>query len=381
MNQTPKIWFDITMTFTEHKSGGAARVESELRKYFISQNAHVNFLIFDKESESGISRFLLDGCVNKISISQMSEVFHAGDVFFSACPLWLFGVEDKVNALNKKFGLKIYIFLYDLIPLIIPQWSKPGVNKIFVQYLEFISNNCDALLFTSKSSELDAEKKFHEYEMNIEHLEKYRIRLGDNHSSSKMDSIDFSIRGLQPDSYILYVSTIEARKNHRILYHVYHMLCSEGYRDILPDMVFVGRIGWGVNDLLQEISLDPVLSGKIRVIDDINDLELAWLYKNALFLVYPSHYEGWGLPVAEALSNGKAVIVSDNSSLPEVGGDCVVYVNSFDTIGWRNEILRLTKDSMHRRILERKVKINYKSTKWSETCEEILEVISGKKQI
>jgi glycosyltransferase involved in cell wall biosynthesis len=260
----------------------------------------------------------------------------------------------------------------------VPQWTKFGVNQFFFDYMKFIESNCDLIFFPSKSTKIDAEKKFVDCGLDISHIQKSIIRFGDRPDDVGCYSIDYSIGDLDSGNYVLYVSTIEARKNHRILYHIYHILCSEGYGDILPNLVFVGRIGWGVDDLLREISLDPVLSGKIKIIDKINDSELIWLYKNAMFCVYPSYYEGWGLPVAEALSHGKVVVVSDNSSLPEVGGDCAIYLNAFDTIAWRNMILRLVQDSVYRKALEDNIRMNYQSKKWAETCEVILEVIFDK---
>ena len=68
--------------------------------------------------------------------------------------------------------------------------------------------------------------------------------------------------------------------------------------------------GWGVGDLLKDIELDPLTKGMIVQLNHVNDAELLRLYESSMFCVFPSLYEGWGLPVGEALSLGKAVLCS-----------------------------------------------------------------------
>ena len=94
--------------------------------------------------------------------------------------------------------------------------------------------------------------------------------------------------------FILFVSTIERRKNHEVLYRAYHLLARQGTIESLPKLVFVGMPGWGVGDLLKEIELDPLTRGMIIQLHHVSDGELSYLYKKALFCVFPSLYEGVG---------------------------------------------------------------------------------------
>lgn len=98
-------------------------------------------------------------------------------------------------------------------------------------------------------------------------------------------------------------------------------------------MVFVGMEGWGVGELLKDIELDPLTRGLIVRLNRVSDAELRVLYEAARFCVFPSMYEGWGLPVGEALSMGKVVICSNRGSLPEVG-EVVRYVDPRNPQAW-----------------------------------------------
>jgi glycosyltransferase involved in cell wall biosynthesis len=122
-------------------------------------------------------------------------------------------------------------------------------------------------------------------------------------------------------SYVLFVSTIEARKNHLLLFRVWRRLAREMPPDKVPTLVFAGRVGWLVEDLMTQIDNTNRLDGKLIIIEDATDSELAALYQGCLFTVFPSFYEGWGLPVTESLAFGKPCLIADRTSLPEAGGE------------------------------------------------------------
>jgi hypothetical protein len=96
--------------------------------------------------------------------------------------------------------------------------------------------------------------------------------------------------------------------------------------DSVPDLVCVGRLGWNSAAFLREYVFTNGLSGKLSVLSSsVDDRELARFYAHSEFTIYPSNYEGWGLPISESLAFGKVPVVARNSSLPEAGGDLAVY--------------------------------------------------------
>jgi len=116
--------------------------------------------------------------------------------------------------------------------------------------------------------------------------------------------------------YILSAATNEPRKNLKKLIKAYQAL------KLKVDLVIVGKFGWG-DKLTQQ--------KRIKILGFVPDKDLADLYSGAKALAYPSLYEGFGLPVLEALSCGCPVITSNISSLPELGGQAAIYVNPHQT--------------------------------------------------
>ena len=120
-------------------------------------------------------------------------------------------------------------------------------------------------------------------------------------------------------------------------------------------------------DKLDFAKNDTELKDKIILISKVSDSNMQWLYSNSLFTVFPSFYEGWGLPIAESLGHGKVTIASDTSSIPEVGGSCVEYFSPYSV----DDALRCMDkytDKESRRIQEQYIKDNYKQTSWEDSA-------------
>ena len=194
-------------------------------------------------------------------------------------------------------------------------------------------------------------------------------------AGGEQGAVSDEVRKLCEEPFVLFVSTIERRKNHEVLYRAYHLLCTEGRRVRLPKLVFVGAPGWGVDDFLTDLELDPLTRGLIVILDRVSDRELSMLYATAKFCVYPSFYEGWGLPVGEALAAGKVVLASDRGSLPEVGGDLVRYVDPWSPREWAREIWELSTNDTALEELRGRVSSGYKPRTWADTARVVKEEI------
>jgi glycosyltransferase involved in cell wall biosynthesis len=128
------------------------------------------------------------------------------------------------------------------------------------------------------------------------------------------------LSGIKPGDFWLSVGTIEPRKNQERLFEALARL--PGNRPL----VMAGGRGWLMEDVSRRI-MDLGLGGRVKLTGYLTDEELAWLYRRCLGFVYPSLFEGFGLPVLEAMSLGAAVITSKVSSLPEVAGDAALLVD------------------------------------------------------
>ncbi|HEN3572652.1 TPA: glycosyltransferase, partial [Yersinia enterocolitica] len=171
-------------------------------------------------------------------------------------------------------------------------------------------------------------------------------------------------------------STIERRKNHETLYKAYINLIEEKCEN-LPILVFVGMPGWGVHDFLQDIALDPRIKDKIKIFNNIEDSMLSLLYRNSLFSVYPSLYEGWGLPVSESLAYGKFCLASNAASIPEAGGDFIEYISPWDVVGWTEALKKYIYNKELLLDKEYSIKNYYKVNSWSISAETIFEQVKA----
>jgi glycosyltransferase involved in cell wall biosynthesis len=112
------------------------------------------------------------------------------------------------------------------------------------------------------------------------------------------------------------------------------------------------------------------------VLSDISDALLETLYENCLFTVYPSIYEGWGLPAGEALSKGKLCLMSDRSSLPEVAGEFGVYFDTDSVADGVAKIGRVIDDHAYREGLETVVRETFTQRTWTKVADELVGYIA-----
>jgi glycosyltransferase involved in cell wall biosynthesis len=98
----------------------------------------------------------------------------------------------------------------------------------------------------------------------------------------------------------------------------------------------------------------------------VGERSLGWLYRHCLFTVFPSLYEGWGLPVAESLAFGKFCISSDRGALPEVGGDLVEYLDPWDTVAWTEALRKYTSEPERLRERESRIRSRFRLKTWEQ---------------
>ncbi len=161
--------------------------------------------------------------------------------------------------------------------------------------------------------------------------------------------------------YFLVVGTLEPRKNQRRVVEAFEIV-SRSCSDL--DLVLAGKPGWLYRPVLDAVARSPVKE-RIRLVSSVGDRELARLYQGALGLVYPSLSEGFGLPVAEALSLGCPVITSNRSSLPEVAGDAAILLDPEDVDAMAGAMELLVRDKGLREDLSSRGSQRAKERTWA----------------
>jgi len=163
-----------------------------------------------------------------------------------------------------------------------------------------------------------------------------------------------------PQRFILFVSTIEPRKNLGTLLEGWAMM-----RD-RPDLVVVGGWGWRYEPIKAQMQR---LGPRLHHLEGLDPSELPAVYNLALVLAHPAWYEGFGLPPLEAMACGTPVIVSDTSSLPEVVGDAAIVVAADSPEAWRKALEEVSGDANMAADLRRRGILRAAEFSWTRSAE------------
>ena len=219
-------------------------------------------------------------------------------------------------------GARLVFLLYDLTP-VLEAGHTAAVNRLFDRYLNLITQCASAVPAISESSRRDYE--FHCTQQRTPAPPGGVTGLPCGLTPGQYDTSESP----WPRPYALLVGTVESRKNHIVALRAWQQMIEQIGAEAVPDLVCIGRLGWHANEFLHEYVMTQGLGGKVSLLStSVPDEELARFYAHAQFTVYPSRYEGWGLPVSESIAFGKLPIVASNSSLAEAGRDLAVYVET-----------------------------------------------------
>ena len=162
------------------------------------------------------------------------------------------------------------------------------------------------------------------------------------------------------EPFVVYCSTIEARKNHLLLARVWQRAHEGGVA--LPKLVCAGKWGWGVDELKSYLAAHPDLSSRIVFTGPVSDAELIGYYRGAIFGVVPSYVEGWGYGASECLDFGIPVIVSTAPALREATRGLMPAIAPDDLAGWYGEIRSLSESGERRAWYRRQIADHYRPT-------------------
>ena len=301
-------------------------------------------------------------------------------IVFSAKKLWtLIGLTKRLSRNGNK--LDVFFSPTHYLPLTLPVRSVVAI--LDVSYLHFPDlfkkrdlyqlrlwgkysiNKAKKIITISESSKSDI-------------IKKYEV------SPNKVAVVYPGIKPLQPKfinmeelkkkfgiskKYILNVGTLQPRKNIERLIEAFSRL---GRSDL--ELVIIGKKGWQFENILNAPKKFEI-SENVHFLHDVTDEELPSFYKNAEIFVLPSLYEGFGLPVLEAMKYGTPVITSNISSLPEAGGDAALYVDPENVSDISEKMKKLLDDKKLREELINKGKKQVEKFSWEKSAQETLKVL------
>ena len=302
-------------------------------------------------------------------VVDISYAFGPDDIVVSCGADWSGKDLDAIRAAKERDRFRYVSVCYDVIPWRFPEFWPPRVAQGIVAYYADLALVADVVACISNRTADDYAALCEEYGAIPPALPIFR--LGDIRSGAATDaSLPDALAG---GRFLLSVGSLEPRKNHRLLYEVWDALVREP--TFPPDLtlVFVSSARWMTDDLMDDIASNPAVRDRILAIDKASDGELDALYSACLFTLYPSLYEGWGLPVAESLSRGKACLASDRASIPEIS-DLVVLIDPDDADAWRDAIRLHVGDAEMRQALEERIRRTFVPTSWSESARRFFEI-------
>jgi glycosyltransferase involved in cell wall biosynthesis len=296
--------------------------------------------------------------------NRFERFLRRGDMIVSLGAGW--GIPDHMKYIaevKRRYGIKFSIFIHDVIPIKHQSFVEPHHAFQFRNWLQDAIPVADIVLTNSKYSraaliELAAESGWR--------LPRVEIVEPGSGFGDRLTAGDQTTTSRFPARYVLFVSTIEIRKNHRLLVRVWQRLLERHGADLVPTLIFAGQIGWLIDGLLQDLQASEYLNGKIMLTRRLSDAELQQAYRSCLFTVFPSLCEGWGLPIAESLAHGKFCVASNRTSIPEVGGNLVDYFDPSDEDDALAKIERPLIDPGYLAAREAQLRAEYRPRTWAD---------------
>lgn len=261
---------------------------------------------------------------------------------------------------------KSIVSILDVSYILFPNLFKKRDLIQLRKWTNFSAKKSMKILTISQSSKNDIIK---EYRVGPNKVEVIYPGINTDLASNK----DLSMEDLEKsfgikNKFILFVGTLQPRKNIERLIEAFSKLETD------VNLVIVGRRGWQYEEILNAPQKYNV-KDRVLFLQNVGDEQLPSLYKNAQFFILPSLYEGFGIPVLEAMNYGCPVIVSNVSSLPEVGGDAALYVDPSSSEDIAKKMQKLLDDGNLRKDLIQKGKKQVEKFSWEKSARETLAVL------
>jgi glycosyltransferase involved in cell wall biosynthesis len=336
-------------------------------------------------ADSGLSDSIRQAQAEKVRNTQLTSPefeFSPGCFLVNLGTSW--GYLNQFLAIREakqKYAIKYVPFVHDCIPILYPEFCNPNLVQDFINWINGICEHADVILANSQNTRNDLEtvgKKLG-YELPECHVVRLNGTFGSGASEEAEHDPDalkvLRDNNLDVEDFALIVSTIEPRKNHALVLSAWTRLIKSKPAGQVPYLVCVGNSGWMNDDFRQRLERDKALHQRVIVLTNVSDQTLELLYRRCLFTIFPSLYEGWGLPISEAIAQGKVPLVSNVSSHPEAGGDVAVYFDLQSEADFQSKLDMLIYDPQSRKTLEQKLLSTKVLRPWYEIGADVIGVL------
>ena len=312
---------------------------------------------------------IIEQCLLSVRASKRRVWPRDGDTFVIAGAFWIYQRYDLLNTLRLS-GVSVVVYVHDLIQITNPEYVARDATNDFRRSIVDVLGVCSYVLTNSEfvASEV---RRFVGERMTFA-IPVAAVTLATELGNQRGPSAppDAKVVALAKRDYALVVSTIEIRKNHAYAISIWENMIAAMPLDEVPDLVFVGKWGWHIEELRRYLDGSDYLKGKLHILTGVSDGELAFLYQHCLLTIYPSFAEGWGLPVGESLGYGKPCVASSVTAIPEVGGDFCRYFDPFDVEDGTKVVTSILKDRASLATWTKRISDDFKPKTWTAFCDE-----------
>lgn len=288
---------------------------------------------------------------------------------------WVTNYFLMLRQAKARYGIRYVPFIHDLVPIMVPEHCTKELTRDFINWITGAFFHADGCLVNSLSTAKDLGKVAELLGHTIPPPAVIRLdaRFATDAGAlfpATNDELRRFFSGREP--FVLFVGTIESRKNHLLAFNAWIELIRKRGEKGTPTLVCVGGQGWLTEAAMARLEASPLLQRKVKMLSRISDADLSRLYRHCLFTLYPSSYEGWGLPVTESLSNGKVALTTAISALPEAGGEFAEYFTHQSITDMIAKLERLIDDTSYRDAREAKIRDGYRARTWHEVGDEVI---------
>jgi glycosyltransferase involved in cell wall biosynthesis len=299
-----------------------------------------------------------------------------GDVLYVGGAFWAHARSIQTYEQAAFDGCDVVVLFHDFIPITFPGLTNGRARPLFERMLRLpartvtISQHTKSQLEEARSAVGAPPLLQPPTVVPLAHEFSAAPR---NHMAPEAPSVrTAALHRLGP--FALCVGTVEIRKNHSRLLHLWESLARE-WGEAWPKLVIAGKRGWRADETLRVLRRADDESPYLWI-EAPTDEELVWLYGRASFTVFPSLAEGWGMPIGESLWFGKPCVASNTTSMPEVGGDLCFYGDPHDIDSFAAPIIKLVRDSEFYANAVAAIKARPLRT-WAEAANDIAASLSG----
>lgn len=296
-------------------------------------------------------------------------------IFFELDATWLGNVKRSyLLAELKKRNVTVVAHVYDVLPITYPQYFQAKTVYAFMDYIGAQLLYADCIIVnaeTTKQAILDLCERLERKAPKI-YVNYLGVDQKEQHLSTENIVREELVNSIKSDKVILMVGTIEPRKNHKLLLKAY----DEGLKELGYTIMIAGAVGWKTEELMTTIREHEDYGKHIFHFTNLNDQEIAYLYKKAKFVAFLSYAEGFGLPIIEALQHKTPVIASATPINQEVGKH---YCDYFTQDRAKELCEIVLKYEENPQLYEDKIRgiEEFKSDSWQESAENIKGILES----